>query len=79
MKGGVAASNIKYHWRRHASGFAKTKRSDIIADGRYEEFTDARGQFDKDLRALWNVFRGLVITNQSVKKEPSQLLQMAIW
>ena len=31
MKGGVAASNVKYHWRRHASGFARTKRIDLIA------------------------------------------------
>lgn len=61
MKGGVAASNVKYHWRRHASGFAKTKRCNVIADGKYQEFTDARGQFDKDLRALWNLFRGLVL------------------
>jgi hypothetical protein len=61
MKGGVAASNVKYHWRRHASGFAKTKRADIIADGRYQEFTDARGQFDKDLRGLWNLFRAMVL------------------
>lgn len=61
MKGGVAASNVKYHWRRHASGYAKTKRSNIIASGRYDDFTDARSQFDKDLRKLWNVFRGLVL------------------
>ncbi len=61
MKGGVAASNVKYHWRRHASGFARTKRTDVIADGRYQEFSDARGQFDKDLRDLWNLFRGLVL------------------
>ena len=61
MKGGVAASNVKYHWRRHATGFAKTKRSDIIADDRYQEFASARSQFDKDLRELWCVFRKLAI------------------
>jgi hypothetical protein len=61
MKGGVAASNVKYHWRRHASGFAKTKRSEIIEGGRYHEFTEARSSFDKSLRDLWNLMRGLVI------------------
>ena len=54
MKGGVAASNVKYHWRRHASGYAKTKRTAIIEGGKYQDFTEARSQFDKDLRKLWN-------------------------
>jgi hypothetical protein len=59
MRGGVVASNIKWHFRKSASQFDGGVTT--LTEDNYDEFQYARAAFDKKLREIWNVIRGLVV------------------
>jgi len=59
MRGGVVASNIKWHFRKSASNFVGGVTT--LTSENYDEFRNARAEFDHTLRYIWNTIRGLVL------------------
>ena len=73
MRGGVVASNIKYHWRRASSDFRKCSKTQPLLIEELDEFQAARSAFDKKLRRLWNILRQEVLNaNTKIQNKPSQ-------
>ena len=60
MKGGVAASNIKFHMRSHC--VAERVSAANISDDNHEAFRQARTDFDKKLQHIWNTIRAMIVS-----------------
>jgi hypothetical protein len=70
MRGGVVASNVKHHWRRAASEFRKVSKKNPLLVSELAEFRQARSEFDKKLRRLWNTIRNLITNGCQIENIP---------
>jgi len=61
MKGGVTASNVKWHWLRSLSTFRKVTAADPITVEERDEFVQARAAFNKKLRKIWRILREMIV------------------
>ena len=57
QKGGVVASNIKFHFRRCASTFTPPPDRIHWTKEEWQQFRQARNEVDKHIRSIWHVFK----------------------